>query len=279
MEGARLVKLVGTVAGEGVEEGGREEEEEEEKQQKQKSLVSFLSKEKRSEPITLIVDHREKGAELVEELRRLGACLEFMSLKVGDYVVSENVAIERKSFDDFVNSILDRRLFQQATALKEAYQHPFLLLEGRGPSKRAVAEEALRGAIVSVILDFGLPVIWAESPLEGAKIILTLAKRERREGGRSISVKDRPRPKTPDGEKEYVVSSLPFVEVATARRLLEAFGTVQGVFTADDKQLMEVDGIGPKKAKRIRELLQGTYGVRPSTDGPCQGSRIEKTES
>lgn len=260
----------------GTETGDGEKERQKEKQ---RSLVSFLSKDRRNEPITLVVDHREKGAELVGELQRLGVCMEFRSLKVGDYVVSENVAIERKSFDDFANSILDRRLFKQAVALKEAYQHPILLLEGKGPSRRAIAEEALRGAMVSVILDFGLPIIGVDDPQEGAKIILTLARRERREGGRSLSLKDRPHPMTPDGEKEYVVSSLPLVEVATARKLLEAFKTVQGVFTANEKQLMEVEGIGPKKAKRIRGLLQGPYGVNPSTDGPCQGSRTGRRGS
>ena len=85
---------------------------------------------------------------------------------------------------------------------------------------------------------------------------------------RDVALKDRKRPKTPDEEREYVVASLPFVESATAKRLLAAFKTVEGVFSAGERELMEVDGIGPKKARRIREAASGLYGVRPLSDEP-----------
>jgi len=53
------------------------------------------------------------------------------------------------------------------------------------------------------------------------------------------------------------------VEATTARNLLTALGSVGGVFSASLKQLMEVEGIGPKKAKRIRDLIEQAYGLRP----------------
>jgi len=231
--------------------------------ERQKSLVAFLSRDAKTEAVTIVVDHRERGSQLVAELQKLKVCMQFKSLRVGDYVVSEDVAVERKSFEDFANSILDRRLFEQARSLKESYGRPVLLLEGRGPAKRAIAEEAIRGAIVSMVLDFGLPILWAEDAADGAKMVVTAARREQCAKGAQLSLKDRPRPKTPDGQREYVVSSLPLVESATAKKLLNEFKTVQGVFTADEKALMEVDGIGSKKARRIRELLSSPYGLSP----------------
>ena len=101
-----------------------------EHEKKQKTLVTFLPNERRKEPVRIVVDHRERSSQLVEKLSKLGAVIEFRSLKVGDYVASDNVAIERKTIDDFAVSIIDRRLFEQTRALKEAYGRPILLLEG-----------------------------------------------------------------------------------------------------------------------------------------------------
>jgi len=38
---------------------------------------------------------------------------------------------------------------------------------------------------------------------------------------------------------------------------------VEGVFTASEEELQQIDKIGPKKAKRIRELVSGEYGRQP----------------
>ena len=170
---------------------------------------------------------------------------------------------------------MDRRLFEQLGAMKEAYSRPILLLEGGGQLVRGISREALRGALLSVILDFSVPVLMAEGPEEAAGFVMAIAKREQRGGARGVSLKDRRRSNTPDGEREYVVASLPFVEATLAKRLLEKFRTVEGVFTASEEGLQSVDKIGPKKAKRIRELVSGDYGsgieVTPSTGGPGQG--------
>jgi len=237
-------------------------------EEKQRTLMGYLSKANRAEPVSLVVDHRERASLLVAELGRLGVQMEFKSLNVGDYLVSEEIAIERKTLEDFAGSILDRRLFDQARALKEAYPRPLLLLEGRGPLRSGISQEALRGALTSIIMDFGLPILWVSDAAEGALFLITLCRREQRGGTRELSLKDRRRALTPDGEREYVVASLPFVEAKMAKRLLLRFRSVQGVFCASEKDLMEVEGIGTKKAKRIRELLSGDYNVKASDDGP-----------
>lgn len=239
----------------------------------QKTLLGYLSKGGRDEPLSIVVDHREKASTMASELGKLGVDMEFKSLKVGDYLISGEVAVERKTLEDFAGSILDRRLFEQARALREAYPRPLILLEGRGPLRSGISQEALRGAIASVIIDLGVPILWVKDAAEGALFILTICRREQRGERGDLSLKDRRKAPTPDGEREYVVASLPFVEAKMARRLLSRFGSVEGVFTASERELMEVEGIGPKKAKRIREVISGGYSVTASADGPSQGHR------
>ena len=236
-----------------MEEGGRTG-------RAQGTLSDFICK-GRDEGVSIVVDRREGGSAIVELLEGMGARIDLRSLKVGDYVVSDEVAVERKTVADFAASIVDRRLFSQARAMKEAYARPLLLIEGGGQQPRGVSREAIRGALISTILDFGVPVIMAADPEEAACIIMAVAKREQSSAVRGISLKDRRRPQTPDEEKEYVVASLPMVEATLAKRLLEEFGSVEGVFSASEEDLKRVEKIGPKKAKRIREVAAGRYGA------------------
>lgn len=232
----------------------------------QGTLSDFISK-GAEEKVSIVVDRREAGSAVVGLLEGMGARLEFRSLKVGDYVVSDEVAVERKTLADFGASIVDRRLFTQARAMKEAYARPLLLIEGGGQPPRGVSREAIRGALISTILDFGVPVVVAADAEEAACTIMAVAKREQSSSVRGISLKDRRRPQTPDEEKEYVVASLPMVESTLAKRLLEEFGSVEGVFSASEEDLQRVEKIGPKKAKRIREVAAGRYGEQ----GPGPG--------
>jgi len=238
------------------------------------TLLKFLKvKGSGNGAIEILADRREAPSQTARSLAALGVKIEYRTLKVGDYVVSEEVAIERKTYADLAASIVDRRLFSQAQALRECYPRPIILLEMGGSAEVGVSREAIRGAVASMVLDFGIPVIAAEGPEDAAGFIVAMAKREQRQAGAPISLKDRRRPRTPDEEKEYVVASLPMVEVSTARRLLAEFGTVQAVFSASEEDLQRVEKIGPKKARRIREVASTPYGgfKGSAIDGPRQG--------
>ncbi len=226
----------------------------------QGTLASYIKKGTAQEKVIIVTDHRENGTPFVQELIKLGVQLEFKALKVGDYIVSDDVAVERKTLNDFVSSIIDRRLFEQARAMKDSYSRPLLLIENEEVMERGISKEAMRGALLSVVLDIGVPALIGRDTADAAETLVAIAKREQRGAPNGPSLKDRRKPQTPDGEREYVVASLPFVEATLAKRLLEAFKTVEGVFSASEEDLQKIDKIGPKKAKRIRELAAGEYG-------------------
>jgi Fanconi anemia group M protein len=48
----------------------------------------------------------------------------------------------------------------------------------------------------------------------------------------------------------------------TARKLLEEFGSVEGVMRASLKDLQKVEGIGKKIAQNIREVLESLYKTK-----------------
>ena len=52
------------------------------------------------------------------------------NLALVDYLLSNRVAVEFKTKIDFVGSIIDKRIFRQAKALKENFEKPLIILQG-----------------------------------------------------------------------------------------------------------------------------------------------------
>jgi len=51
-----------------------------------------------------------------------GASVKIAKLSYGDYIINDKITIERKTADDFLLSIIDRRLFNQLSNLKKKLQ-------------------------------------------------------------------------------------------------------------------------------------------------------------
>ncbi|RLF90020.1 DEAD/DEAH box helicase, partial [Thermococci archaeon] len=198
-------------------------------------------------------------SEVVKRLKTLGIKLEFKTLDVGDYIVSEDVAIERKSANDFIQSIIDGRLFDQVKRLKEAYPRPIMIIEGQLYGIRNVHPNAIRGAIAAVTVDFGLPVIFSSNPEETAQYIFLIAKREQEEKEREVRIRSEKKAVTLAERQRLIVEGLPHVSATLAKRLLRHFGTVERVFTASEAELMKVEGIGEKIAREIRKVITAPY--------------------
>ncbi|WP_297437019.1 DEAD/DEAH box helicase [Thermococcus sp.] len=209
--------------------------------------------------IVVYVDSRELRSGVPKYLRELGAEVEVRTLDIADYVVSEDIGIERKSANDFIQSIIDGRLFEQAGRLKEAYEKPLIIMEGSPYGIRNIHPNAIRGAIAAVTLDWGLPILFSSGPEETAGFIYLIAKREQEERKKEVRLRSEKKALTPAERQRLIVEGLPNVSATLAKRLLRHFGNVERVFTATEEELQEVEGIGPKKAREIRKILTAPY--------------------
>lgn len=201
---------------------------------------------------TVISDYRER--EVSEALKLFGAHVNKTSLAVGDFVCSDRLVVERKDHSDFVGSIIDGRIFDQAQRMREGFQRPVFIIEGN--SNRDISVNALKAAVATLATNFGASVISTKNPRDTALTVFWLAKKEQQEAGREISIRVGKKPKDDRRLAEQIVCGLPGVSTVICKRLLERFGTVEGVFSASEEELMEVEGIGKKMAKRIRKVLE-----------------------
>ena len=205
--------------------------------------------------IVIVSDYREK--DVINELKTIGATVNELSLEIADYICSDRLCIERKTHDDFVNSIIDGRIFEQAKNLSQNFEKAVVIIEGY--SNRKISENALKGAIASLVSDYNITVLNTRNHFDPAKTIFWLAKKEQVELKNGISFKVGKKPKEMKRLQEGIVASIPGVSSVLAKRLLEHFGGIESVFKADVSELKKVDGIGEKLAKKIKNIITNRY--------------------
>ncbi|KAL0106731.1 hypothetical protein PUN28_015343 [Cardiocondyla obscurior] len=77
----------------------------------------------------VIVDMREFRSELPAILYTRGIKIEPVTLVVGDYILTPEICVERKSISDLIGSLLSGRLYNQAVSMTRHYAKPMLLIE------------------------------------------------------------------------------------------------------------------------------------------------------
>jgi Fanconi anemia group M protein len=206
----------------------------------------------------ILVDPREREMGKLLEARGLEVTLK--NLEVGDYVLSDKVAVERKTSQDFVSSIIDpeRNLFRQIEDLSRSYDRPVLILEGRDLYTRQVSAASILGALAAVAVGYKVPIIPTEDQNETVSVLALLAAREQRDG-HEPKQHGHKTARTLSEQQEYLISAIPSVGPTVARNLLRHFGSVERIMTAKKEELQEVELVGPKIADRIRELVGEKY--------------------
>ena len=214
------------------------------------------------EKIKVIADVREKYSGVVTALYDEGALIELKALAIGDFLCSSRVAVEVKRAADFVNSIVDGRLLQQLKGLKENFERPVLIIEGSQEhdlySIRNVHPNAIRGMLATIAVSYGLPILYSKNPKDTAGLIMAIAKREKEASAPEPALHSQ-KPATLAQKQEYVIASLPGIELKLSRSLLQKLGSVKDVINATEEQLQKVELIGPKKAAEIKRVIESEY--------------------
>lgn len=214
------------------------------------------------EKTLVYVDQREIRSGVARALDSGGIDIVLATLEVGDYIVSDRVAIERKTDMDFLDSVIDkeRNIFRQLSDLARAYERPVLIIEGENLyTGRQLHPNAIRGVLASIVTDFGVPILYTRDEAETAEMIGAIARREQEDNKRMPSLHGKKTAMTLKEQQEYIISAISNIGPSAAGKLLRYFGSVEAVMKASTDELMEVESIGLKTAQRIREVVGGLY--------------------
>lgn len=209
-------------------------------------------------PVDICVDVRERGSGVPDALtRRADVLVRYEALSCADYVVEGRVGFERKTAQDLALSVIDGRLFRQASELTKRFDRPVLLIEDFDPRQPAgnVSAEALRGALISIATVFGVPILFSSGPAETAEMLATAGHQARRAYGEGYA-RVGYRPKGLRKRQLFVLQGLPEIGRLRAAKLLDHFGTLEAIVRAGEEDLAQVDGVGKQTAHRIHSILR-----------------------
>lgn len=199
---------------------------------------------------TITADNREKSSGVPILLTDNNIDVQMAQLSAGDYVINDEIVVERKTKEDFVQSMMDGRLFAQCAKLRKTGLIPVIIVEGN-PYKTMhdIKPEAIKGTLLSISLSWQIPVIRSSGKEDTASLMIMASKQDinppnfiRRSGKK---------PKKKQSQQHYLVQSLPGMGPVLAHNLLAHFNTIEQIILADIKTLIEVDGIGKTKASNL----------------------------
>ncbi len=209
--------------------------------------------------VSIYADSREGNSTIIRNLDQIGVKVEIREMAVGDYQISNDVIIERKTTKDFRSSIVDKRLFKQATLMREEFKKPIMIIEGNDLYAGFLDPNAIRGAIASIAIDFGISIIPTRNSDDTAAMIKRIAFTEQKGNNTPIQIRTERKPDNIWEQQQFIIESLPNIGPVTAKKLLEKFGTVKNVLNASAEDLQEVEGIGLKTAENIVKVIDSKY--------------------
>ncbi len=219
-------------------------------------MQQFLDSPEITRPI-IAIDSRE-STEFDAIFKSLGADIDRRVLSVADFLCSSKLAVERKTRSDFEQSIIDGRLFSQLPNMIQNYECSVLIIEGNSDEGR-ISRNALLGAYATVASDYGVSLIFSRDMTSTAEIIYHFAKHEQLSKRNPLRIYAKKKTLTPSQSARAIVETLPNVGPKLAKKLISHFGSAAAVFSASEKDLTQIDGVGEKKAKIIRRTLDYSY--------------------
>jgi len=203
------------------------------------------------DPIRIVVDDRETRCGILKILSTMeSVSVTVKRLTCGDYEVGERLLFERKTLTDLAVSVKDGRIFRQGCKLAQSSRRGIIILEGTSSdlAPSGMRREALQGALITLTVFLGIPLLRSRNLQETARLMLYTARQSR-----SITSGALPRHGIrPHGRKRtqiHILQGLPGVGPERACMLLDTFGSIEATLTASVKS--SIRGIGTHTAKAI----------------------------
>ncbi|KAK4635214.1 DNA repair protein rad16 [Fulvia fulva] len=227
-----------------------------------------------AEPPRVVVDVREFRSSLPSLCHGRQMIVIPCMLTVGDYVLTPEICIERKSVRDLISSFSDGRLYNQAETMLQHYKSPMLLIEFDAQKAftlepfadlsatigtSSVVGTDLQSKLVLLTLAFPkLRIIWSSSPYQTAEIFEEL-KKQQPEPDPIKAVQlglengEDPETRTFSQTPQDMLRCVPGVTGKALNKLILEYENVQEVANEDEAKLSGL--IGKENARQIRAFF------------------------
>jgi Fanconi anemia group M protein len=237
------------------------------------TLVPYINEKKQpGEEPTIIVDSREASSagKIVKGLIEKGVNVRTELLEKGDYILSDQCAVERKTVQDFVYTLTRRYLFEQLFRLKDVYPRSLIVLEGYMPiiyKYSNIQPASIWGAMFNLAKN-GIAIVSTSSYKETVDFLYTAARQEQIVEKRSAVVHAFKKCDTLSDAQIYFIASLPSIGREKATAILDSYQTPLNALINVDDWEKTVHGLGPVITNRVKDVLS-----TPHKDKKCEESQ------
>lgn len=201
----------------------------------------------------IIADYREKEIiEILKNEKEINVIEENLNV---DFIIGD-IAIERKTYNDFLNSTFDKRIFEQIEN-KNEFKKYILILEGNYIEEDK--KEIFYGILSKILASTNISVIFTKNIYETAKLLIKICKKYSSDF--VVLPKTKRKIKKNQEEMEKLIISIlinfPGVSYKTAEKILKKFKSIKNFINAEKHKLVDI--LGEKRAKKFLKIINYEY--------------------
>jgi DNA excision repair protein ERCC-4 len=209
----------------------------------------------------ILIDNREKDSGIPNILKERNIPILFENLEIGDYIIGDLI-IERKTSKDFIASVFDGRIFQQANKITSYTNRAILLIEGllQNELEYVKNKNSIYGTLLSLALSYNFKIIYSNNVEESANILEIIYKHGKYYKIDNIHlIKQKRIANDINKQKLNIIASIPYIGEKYAERLLKNFKTIKAIINASPQELSLKAKIPYKTSIKIWRILNEEY--------------------
>jgi len=209
----------------------------------------------------ILIDNREKDSGIPNILKDKNIPILFENLEIGDYIIGD-IIIERKTSKDFIASVFDGRIFQQANKITSFTNKAILLIEGllQNELEYVKNKNSIYGTLLSLALSYNFKIIYSNSIEETSNILEIIYKHGKYyKIERFLLIKQKRIPNNTYQQQLNIIASIPYIGEKYAERLLKNFKTIKNIINASPQELSLKAKIPYKTSIKIWKILNEEY--------------------
>ncbi|XP_075370918.1 DNA repair endonuclease XPF isoform X2 [Mycteria americana] len=230
--------------------------------------------EQKSVQQTVIVDMREFRSELPSLIHRRGIDIEPVTLEVGDYILTPDICVERKSISDLIGSLNNGRLYTQCISMSRYYKRPILLIEfdpnksfsliPRGSLHQEISSNDVTSKLTLLTLHFPkLRILWCPSPHATAELFEELKQNHPQPDAETAMAVTADSEILPESDKynpgpQDFLLKMPGINTKNCRALMNHVKSIAELVTLSKDELSKILG-NAANATQLFDFIHLTY--------------------
>jgi len=221
----------------------------------------------------IIVDDREFRSSLPNSLLHIGFTVIPGVLIVGDYVLTDEIVIERKAYQDLISSLKSGRLLSQIQRMSQYYKRPMIMLEfSESDPYNSISSKEFNFPIMTKLISITklfpkVRFIWGRNALECAKTLWSIAEGEKepnQEAAFSMGNNDHHDYMDIKSNVSKFLSSFSFLNSANMDEILVRCKTIRDVLAMKKEEMMSI--LPPSVGLKLYSLLHSAVKSRKSNN-------------